>query len=265
MIIGDISIISCGIENTTLQAIIEFNPYNNISEIKINIILENENRNGSYNEIFDCFLDKNNENNITCLINKTYDQNNYKINYINYTANQNIQNAILKKNHILLFYKTSKVKTSIRTINACMKDDFKIQLYTSSTLENYKVFAIRNKTNDETGDETNNVIELNIIENKSDSQSVFSVNLTEKKKNLCGNECENNDINSNENIGYYVYVYDNCGEKKNTSMKIICKSQTKIDYEKSKSNESKFDFPKSVKGEYIKINKIVMLLFLFFI
>ena len=47
-------------------------------------------------------------------------------------------------------------------------------------------------------------------------------------------------------------------------MKIICKNETKIEFEKSKSNES-FNFPKSVKGEYIKINKIVMLLFLFFI
>ena len=51
----------------------------------------------SYNETFDFVLDKNDKNNITCLINKTNNQNNYTINYINFIANQNIQNAILKK------------------------------------------------------------------------------------------------------------------------------------------------------------------------
>ena len=140
-----------------------------------------------------------------------------------------------------------------------MKKDFTIQLFSSTTLENYKVFAIIN--------EKNNIreLELNITGNKSDSKSVISVNLTDNKKNLCGNECENKDNESYQNISYYVYVYDNCGQKENTRMTIICKSNATIEFEKSKSNQSNFNFQKSVKGEYIKINKIVMLLFLFFI
>ncbi len=256
IIIGNISIISCENENTKLQAIIDYNPYDDISNVTINIILkENDMENNSYNETFNCSLD---ENNITCLINKKGEPNNYTIKNIQFSvANQNNQiEASLKKKHILLFYDVSKVKTSIRTINACMNNDFKIQLSSPSILESYEVFAINNETKEET--------ELNITGNKLDSKSVILVNLTDNRENLCGNVCENQYNKYYEKIGYYVIVSDNCGKKQNTSMKIICKNETKIEFEKSKSNES-FNFPKSVKGEYIKINKIVMLLFLFFI
>ena len=167
IIIGNISIISCENENTKLQAIIDYNPYDDISKVTINIILREEDmKNNSYDETFNCSLD---ENNITCSINKKSKPNNYTINNIKFrVANQNNQiEASYNKKHILLFYDVSKVKTSIRTINACMNNDFKIQLSSPSILESYEIFAINNETKEET--------ELNITGNKLDSKSVILV------------------------------------------------------------------------------------------